>query len=226
MELYIDTGNIDEIREAAALGVLDGVTTNPSLMAKEGVDPRTRLEEICAVVPGPVSAEVVAIEHDGMVAEADELVKIAPNIVIKLPCIVEGVKACKTLADRGVRVNMTLCFQPLQALMAAKAGAFLISPFLGRIDDIGGDGMELIQQIRQIYDNYGYKTKLLAASIRHPQHMVQAALLGADVATVPFGVIQQFMKHPLTDVGLKKFLADWKAAGVAMAQAQPLASAR
>jgi transaldolase len=213
MELYIDTANLDEIKAAAELGVLDGVTTNPSLVAKEGVDFRTRLTEICAVVPGPVSAEVVSTDHDGMIIEAEALTEIAPNIVIKLPCIFDGLKACKTLADRGVRVNMTLCFQPLQALMVAKAGAFLVSPFVGRIDDVGGDGMELIQQIRQIYDQYGYPTKILAASIRHPQHMVQAALIGADVATVPFKVIQQFMKHPLTDVGLERFLADWRAAG-------------
>ncbi len=212
MELYIDTANIDEIRQAAALGVLDGVTTNPSLVAKEGVDFHTRLREICAVVAGPVSAEVVSTGHDGMIAEADELITIADNIVIKLPCIEEGLRACKTLSDRGVRVNMTLCFQPLQALLAAKAGAFLISPFIGRIDDIGNDGMELVQQIRQIYDNYGFDTKILAASIRHPQHMVQSALLGADVATVPFNVIRQILKHPLTDAGLERFLDDWKGA--------------
>ncbi|MHC5112854.1 MAG: fructose-6-phosphate aldolase [Planctomycetota bacterium] len=220
MELYIDTANIDEIRQAAALGVLDGVTTNPSLVAKEGVDFHTRLREICEVVPGPVSAEVVSTEHDGMIAEARELTAIADNIVIKLPCIEEGVKACKTLSDDGVRVNMTLCFQPLQAMMAAKAGAFLISPFIGRIDDVGGDGMELIQQIRQVYDNYGFPTKILAASIRHPQHLVQACLIGADVSTVPFGVIQQVLKHPLTDIGLKKFLDDWaKTAGAKRAPA-------
>ena len=178
MELYIDTANIDDIREAASLGVLDGVTTNPSLIAKEGVDFHDRMSEICEVVTGPVSAEVVSLEHDGMIAEADALIEIANNIVIKLPCTVDGLKGCKTLSDRGVRVNMTLCFQPLQAMMAAKAGAFLISPFLGRIDDIGGDGMELIQQIRTIYDNYGYTTKVLAASIRHPLHLVQCALVG------------------------------------------------
>ena len=210
MDLYIDTANLDEIREAAALGVLDGVTTNPSLVAKEGVDFHTRLEEICRVVAGPVSAEVTSVLHDGMIAEADDLLRIAPNIVIKLPSIVEGLKACKTLSDRGVRVNMTLCFQPLQAMLAAKAGAFLISPFVGRVDDVSGDGMELIQQIRQIYDNYHFETKILVASIRHPQHLVQAALMGADVSTVPFKVIQQMMKHPLTDVGLKRFLEDWE----------------
>jgi len=209
MELYIDTANIDEIRNAADLGVLDGVTTNPSLIAREGVDFHSRMAEICDIVSGPVSAEVVSVEHDGMISEADELLKIASNIVIKLPCTVDGLKACKTLSDRGVKVNMTLCFQPLQAMMVAKAGAFLVSPFLGRIDDIGGDGMELIQQIRTIYDNYGYTTKILSASIRHPLHLVQCALVGSDVATVPFKVISQMMKHPLTDSGLAAFLADW-----------------
>ncbi|MBC8522355.1 fructose-6-phosphate aldolase [PVC group bacterium] len=209
MELYIDTANIDEIREAAKLGVLDGVTTNPSLIAREGVEVHDRMAEICEVVSGPVSAEVVSLEHEGMVLEADELLKIASNIVIKLPCTVDGLKACKTLSDRGVKVNMTLCFQPLQAMMVAKAGAFLVSPFLGRIDDVGGDGMELIQQIRTIYDNYGYTTKILSASIRHPLHLVQCALIGSDVATVPFKVISQMMKHPLTDKGLDAFLADW-----------------
>lgn len=212
MELYIDTANLDEIRKAAALGVLDGVTTNPSLIAKEGADFHERMREICAIVPGPVSAEVVSTDHDGMVAEAEPLLAIADNIVIKLPCIEEGIRACKTLSDQGVRTNLTLCFQPLQALLAAKAGAYLISPFIGRIDDVGGDGMELIQQIRQIYDNYGFTTKILAASIRHPQHLVQAALLGADVSTVPFGVIRKMLSHPLTDSGLATFLADWERA--------------
>ncbi|MCL4209921.1 MAG: transaldolase family protein, partial [Phycisphaerales bacterium] len=169
-----------------------------------------RMEAICRIVKGPVSAEVVSVEHDGMIREAEPLLKIAPNIVIKLPCIAEGLKACKTLSERGVRTNMTLCFQPLQAMLVAKAGAFLVSPFIGRVDDISGDGMQLIQQIRQIYDNYGYQTKILAASIRHPLHLVQCALMGADVATVPFKVIQQMMSHPLTDLGLEKFLADWK----------------
>ncbi len=210
MEIYIDTANLDEIRRAADLGVLDGVTTNPSLVAKEGVDFRKRLEEICRIVKGPVSAEVVATDHDNMVEEGTELARVASNIVVKLPCIEPGLQACRTLAGRGMRVNMTLCFQPLQALMVAKAGAFLVSPFVGRIDDVGGDGMEIIQQIRQIYDNYGYKTKVLTASIRSPQHLVQAALLGSDCATCPFSVIQQVMKHPLTDAGLKKFLADWE----------------
>ena len=211
MELYIDTANIDDIREAAAMGVLDGVTTNPSLVAKEGVDFHDRLAEICEVVTGPVSAEVVSLQHDDMIAESEPLLKIANNIVIKLPCTVDGLRACKILSDREVKVNMTLCFQPLQAMMVAKAGAFIVSPFLGRIDDIGGDGMNLVQEIRTIYDNYGYTTKLLAASIRHPLHLVQCALVGADVATVPLKVINQMMHHPLTDKGLAAFLADWEA---------------
>ena len=209
MQLYIDTANIEEIRSAAALGVLDGVTTNPSLIAREGVDFMDRMNEICDIVSGPVSAEVVATEHDAMIEEAMPLTAIAPNIVIKLPSTVDGLRACRTLSDQGIRTNLTLCFQPLQALLVAKAGAFLVSPFLGRLDDIGQDGMELIQQIRTIYDNYGYDTKILAASIRHPLHLVQCALIGADVATVPFKVIQQMMKHPLTDKGLEQFLADW-----------------
>lgn len=210
MELYIDTANIDEIREAASLGVLDGVTTNPSLVAKEGVNFHDRLAEICEVVTGPVSAEVVALEHDEMIAEAGDLIEIANNIVIKLPSTVEGLKACKTLSDRDIKVNMTLCFQPLQAMLVAKAGAFLVSPFIGRIDDTGADGIDLIQQIRTIYDNFGFNTKVLAASIRHPMHLVQCALVGADVVTVPLKVIQQMMHHPLTDKGLAAFLADWE----------------
>lgn len=212
MDIYIDTANLNEIREAHALGVLDGVTTNPSLVAKEKVDFHTRLREICEVVQGPVSAEVVSTEHDGMIREGDKLTQIADNIVIKLPSTVEGLKACKTLSDQGVRVNMTLCFQALQALLVAKAGAFLVSPFIGRVDDIAGDGVHLIGQIRAIYDNYGYETQILAASIRHSKHLVDVALAGADVATVPFSVIKQMMSHPLTDVGLEKFLSDWKKA--------------
>ncbi len=212
MDLYIDTANLDEIREAHDMGVLDGVTTNPSLIAKEGVDYNKRLSEICEVVKGPVSAEVIATDVEGMLKEGREAAKIAGNIVVKLPSTVAGVKACKALSDEGTRTNLTLCFQPLQALMVAKAGAFLVSPFIGRLDDISQDGMDLIVQIRQIYDNYGYDTKILAASIRHPKHMVDCALAGADVATVPFNVIKQFMSHPLTDIGLEKFLADYKKA--------------
>jgi transaldolase len=212
MDLYIDTANLDEIKQAADLGVLDGVTTNPSLIAKEGVDYTKRLAEICEVVPGPVSAEVIAVDFDGMMTEGRESAKIADNIVVKLPSTVEGLKACKAFAGEGTRTNLTLCFQPLQALMVAKAGAFLVSPFIGRIDDVGEDGMELIRNIREIYDNYGFETRVLAASIRHPKHMVECALAGCDVATVPFSVIKQMMKHPLTDVGLEKFVADYKKA--------------
>jgi transaldolase len=212
MELYIDTASLTEIKEAHALGVLDGVTTNPSLIAKENVPYVKRLAEICEVVKGPVSAEVIATDFAGMMKEAEPLRKIAENIVIKLPTTVDGLKACKALADQGVRTNMTLCFQPLQALMVAKAGAFLVSPFIGRIDDVGEDGMDLIQKIRQIYDNYGYQTKILAASVRHSKHMVDCALAGADVATVPFSVIKGMLNHPLTDSGLKKFVEDYKKA--------------
>ncbi|QKK08695.1 MAG: fructose-6-phosphate aldolase [Planctomycetota bacterium] len=212
MDLYIDTANLDEIKQAADMGVLDGVTTNPSLIAKEGIDYGKRLAEICKVVDGPVSAEVIATDYDGMMKEGRERAKIADNIVIKLPCTMDGLKACKSFTDEGTPTNLTLCFQPLQALMVAKAGAFLVSPFIGRLDDIAQDGMELIANIRQIYDNYGIPTKVLAASIRHPLHFVQCALAGADVATVPFSVIKQVMKHPLTDSGLEKFVADYQKA--------------
>lgn len=212
MELYIDTANLDEIKQAADLGVLDGVTTNPSLIAKEKTDYGKRLSQICEVVEGPVSAEVIATDFAGMMKEGRERAKIADNIVVKLPCTVDGLKACKAFTDEGIRTNLTLCFQPLQALLVAKAGAFLVSPFIGRVDDIAEDGMDLIRRIRQIYDNYGYETKLLAASIRHPKHMVDCALAGADVCTVPFSVIQQMLKHPLTDTGLEKFVADYKKA--------------
>ncbi len=212
MLLYIDTASIDEIKQAHDLGVLDGVTTNPSLIAKEGVDYTKRLEEICEVVSGPVSAEVIATEAAAMIAEGKDRAKIASNIVVKLPITTDGLKACKALEDEGIRTNMTLCFQPMQAMLVAKAGAMLVSPFIGRLDDISVDGMDLIAQIRAIYDNYGYETKVLAASIRHPKHMVDCALAGADVATVPFKVIQQLLKHPLTDSGLEKFLADYRAA--------------
>jgi transaldolase len=212
MELYIDTANLEEIKQAHDLGILDGVTTNPSLIAKEGVDYGKRLEEICKVVSGPVSAEVIAIDYDGMLSEGRTRAKIAGNIVVKLPTTMAGLKACNTLSNEGIRTNMTLCFQPLQALMVAKAGAYLVSPFIGRLDDIGHDGMELIQQIREIYDNYGLETKLLAASVRHSKHMIDCALAGADVATVPFSVIKQMLAHPLTESGVDKFVADYKKA--------------
>jgi len=212
MDLYIDTANLDEIRQAHEMGVLDGVTTNPSLIAKEGVDYEHRLAEICEVVRGPVSAEVIATDYEGMLKEGRQRAKIAPNIVVKLPVTQPGIRACKALSDEGTRCNMTLCFQAMQALLSAKAGAFLISPFIGRLDDISTDGMDLVHQIRTIYDTYGYETKLLAASIRHPKHMLECALAGADVATVPFKVIAQLLKHPLTDIGLERFIKDYRAA--------------
>ena len=212
MELYIDTANIEDIKEAHSLGILDGVTTNPSLIAKEGVDYGVRLAEICEVVSGPVSAEVIATEYKEMITEGKERAKIASNIVVKLPTTVDGLRACKALSDDGIKTNMTLCFQPLQAMMVAKAGAYLVSPFIGRLDDIGEDGTQLIASIRAIYDNYGFETKILAASIRHPKHMLECALIGADVATLPLNVIKQMMNHPLTDSGIEKFLADYNKA--------------
>ena len=212
MQLYIDTANLDEIKQAHDLGVLDGVTTNPTLIAKEGVDYSKRLADICKVVSGPVSAEVIATDMKGMMKEGEAHSKIAPNIVVKLPCTIDGLKACKAFSDQGIRTNLTLCFQSLQAMMVAKAGAFLVSPFIGRLDDVGEDGMELIRTIRQVYDNYGFETKVLAASIRHTNHLLHCALAGADVATCPLKVIQDCMKHPLTDQGLEKFVADYRKA--------------
>ncbi len=210
MKFFIDTADIDEIRDAASLGILDGVTTNPSLIAKEGRDFHTVLKEIVSLVNGPISAEVTAVDLEGMLDQAHTLAEIHPNIVIKLPMITEGLRACKRLTDKGIKTNVTLCFSASQALLAAKAGATYVSPFIGRLDDISEDGMELIQSIRVIYDNYGFETQILAASIRHPMHVVQAALAGADVATIPHKVIGQLVKHPLTDIGLAKFLADWE----------------
>lgn len=210
MKFFIDTANINEIKEAAALGILDGVTTNPSLVAKEGKDFRRLLDEILAIVDGPVSAEVISTDYDGILKEAHELAKIHHNIVIKVPLIKEGLKAVRTLSLENIKTNVTLCFSPSQALLAAKAGATYISPFVGRLDDISHDGMELISQIVQIYKNYNYKTQVLVASIRHPLHLVEAALMGADVSTMPFSVIDRLFNHPLTDLGLEKFLSDWK----------------
>ena len=210
MKFFIDTANVDEIREAASLGVLDGVTTNPSLVAKEGQDFHQVLREIVSIVNGPISAEVTATDRDGMMEAGRELAGIHPNIVIKVPLTKEGLQACKQLRSEGIGVNVTLCFSASQALLAAKADATFISPFVGRLDDISHEGMDLIRQIRMIYDNYGFETQILAASIRHPLHVVDAALAGADVATIPFKVVMQLLKHPLTDIGQEKFLADWK----------------
>lgn len=211
MKIFIDSANLDEIKEAADMGVLDGVTTNPSLVSKEGhKDFRSMLEKICEMVDGDISAEVISVTADEIVKEGQDLAKIHENIVVKVPLITEGLKAVKRLADEGIRTNVTLCFSPSQALLAAKAGAYIISPFVGRLDDISHDGMSLISQIITIYDNYGYDTQVLVASIRHPIHFVESALMGADIATLPFKVIKQLAKHPLTDIGLQSFLNDWK----------------
>lgn len=209
MKFFIDSANIDQIKEAASYGLLDGVTTNPSLVSKEGKNFRQLLEEIIKIVDGPISAEVVSTDYNGILKEAYELAKIHDNIVVKVPLIKEGIKAVKTLADEDIKTNVTLCFSPSQALLAAKAGASYISPFVGRLDDISHNGMELAKQIIQIYRNYNFKTQVLVASIRHPLHLVEAAMMGADVATMPFDVIEKLFKHPLTDIGLEKFLSDW-----------------
>ncbi len=211
MMIFLDTGNTKEIKEAANWGVLDGITTNPSLVAKEGRSFKDLLKEICSLVDGPISAEVVSVEADAMVKEGKELAKIHKNIVVKVPLIAEGLKATKRLTAEGIRVNVTLCFSPTQALLAAKAGAWCVSPFIGRLDDISSNGMELIRQILTIYRNYDFKTQVLVASVRHPQHVVEAALAGGHICTMPFSIFQQMVKHPLTDSGLKKFLADWDA---------------
>ena len=213
MKFFLDTANVKEIYEAASLGMLDGVTTNPSLVVKEGRSFKEMLQEICKIVDGPISAEVVSVEADAMVKEGRELAKIHKNIVVKCPLIPEGIKATKKLSSEGIRVNVTLCFSPTQAILAAKAGAWCVSPFIGRLDDISSDGMGLIRQILTIYKNYDYKTLVLVASVQHPQHVVEAALIGGHICTMPFSIFQQLFKHPLTDLGLKKFLDDWKAKG-------------
>jgi transaldolase len=210
MKFFIDTANVEEIREAASYGLLDGVTTNPTLLSKEPGDPRTILREITKLVEGPVSAEVTALDAKGMIAEGLELKQLAENIVVKVPMTLEGMKAIRVFSEQGVPTNCTLIFNAVQALMAAKAGATFASPFVGRLDDISSDGMELIEQICTIYRNYGFDTEVLVASVRHPIHVVQAALLGADVVTLPASVLRQLAKHPLTDSGLERFLADWE----------------
>ncbi len=214
MKFFIDTANLDEIREANELGMIDGVTTNPSLVAKEGdVDFKEHIAKICKLVKGDVSAEVTALDTAGMLEQGRDFAKIAKNVVVKCPLTLDGLKATRTLTDEGIGVNVTLCFSAAQAILAAKAGAKYISPFIGRLDDVATNGMQLIQDIVQIYGNYDFKTEVLAASIRHPMHIVDCALVGADVATIPFKVIQQLVKHPLTDKGLDAFLSDWKKSG-------------
>ena len=213
MKIFLDSADLNEIRKVAELGVCDGVTTNPTLIAKSGQDFKTVLKEIVSLIPGPISAEVVSTEHKGMLAEAEVLAKLNDSIVIKLPLTPEGLRACKVLSSQGVRTNVTLCFQAGQALLAAKCGATYISPFIGRLDDVSIDGMTLIRDIRTIYDNYGYETEILAASIRHPRHVIDSALAGADVATCPYKIIAQLYSHPLTDKGLAAFLEDWNKSG-------------
>jgi transaldolase len=213
MKFFVDTAEIKDIKELYEFGLVDGVTTNPSLIAKSGRDFKEVVKEICSVVPGPVSAEVASLEYEGMIAEGDVLSKIAENVVVKLPLTLAGLKATTTFKDRGIKTNVTLCFSSNQALLAAKAGATYISPFLGRLDDINLDGMELIENIRQIYDNYNFETEILAASIRTPNHVTQAALAGADVATMPPAVIRKLADHPLTNAGIDNFVKDWAGTG-------------
>jgi transaldolase len=210
MKLFIDTANLEEIKKANAFGILDGVTTNPTLLAKEKENPLIQLKKICKEVSGPVSVEVIALNAKDMVREAKKLTDLAPNIVIKIPSTVEGLVATKELASLGIKTNLTLCFSSAQAMLVAKAGATYVSPFVGRLDDISSEGIDLIRDIRLIYDNYGISTQIIVASVRHPLHFVDAARIGADIATVPFGVIEKLMQHPLTDIGIKKFLEDWE----------------
>src|SRR3981189_1086146 len=211
MKFFLDTANLNEIREGAALGIADGVTTNPSLIAKEGgVDFKQHIAAICEIVQGPVSAEVTSQDTEGMLREGRDYSKIAPNVVVKCPLTREGLKATRQLSNEGIKVNVTLCFSAAQAIVAAKAGASFISPFLGRLDDIGDNGLRLLEEIIEIYDNYGWKTEVLAARMRHPIHIIEAARMGADIATMPYKVLEQLLKHPLTDKGQDQFLADWK----------------
>lgn len=214
MQFFLDTASLSEIREASEMGLIDGVTTNPSLIAKEGdVDFKRRIEEICDIVQGPVSAEVTSIEAEGMLREGREYASISPHVVVKCPLTKEGLRATRVLTDEGVRVNVTLCFSSAQAILAAKAGAAYISPFIGRLDDFAHDGLELIRDIVEIYANYDWPTEVLAASVRHPLHVVESARVGADVATMPYKVLEQLFKHPLTDRGLEMFLEDWRKSG-------------
>ncbi len=210
MKFFIDTAIVEEIRTAHDMGLVDGVTTNPSLVAKSGRDFKEVITEITTIVDGPISAEVIALDSAGMLEEARALAKIHRNIVVKVPMTAEGLKATRILAAEDIRVNMTLVFSPLQALLAAKAGAAYVSPFVGRLDDVGHDGMEGVEQMRTILDNYGFSSEIIVASVRNPLHVLNAALMGADICTIPFGVLQQLVKHPLTDVGIERFLADWK----------------
>ncbi|MFA7277475.1 MAG: fructose-6-phosphate aldolase [Candidatus Gracilibacteria bacterium] len=214
MKLFLDTANLDDITKGVELGLLDGVTTNPSLIVKEGLDFETVIKKIAKMVKGPVSAEVTAQDYKGMIAEGRQYAKWAKNIYVKLPMTTDGLRACQALSSERIRVNMTLIFSANQALLAAKAGAAFVSPFIGRLDDVGEDGMKLIEEIMQIYDNYGYDTEVLVASVRHPRHVTDAAKLGADICTMPYSIFEKLVKHPLTDAGLAKFMEDWSKAKV------------
>lgn len=213
MKFFIDTANVEEIREAKNMGMADGVTTNPSLIAKEGRDFKEIIAEICEVVDGPISAEVIALDAEGMISEARELAKIHKNIVVKIPMTIDGMKAVRTLSDEGIGTNVTLVFSPLQALMAAKAGATYVSPFVGRLDDLSQDGMNLVEQILTMYTNYGFETEVIVASVRHPLHVLSAGMMGAHIATIPFKVLDKLAAHPMTDKGIEAFLADWNKSG-------------
>jgi len=213
MKFFIDTANVEEIREAKNMGMADGVTTNPSLIAKEGRDFQEIITEICEIVDGPISAEVIALDAEGMISEARELAKIHKNIVVKIPMTIDGMKAVRTLSDEGIGSNVTLVFSPLQALMAAKAGAAYVSPFVGRLDDLSQDGMNLVEQILTMYTNYGFETEVIVASVRHPLHVLSAGMMGAHIATIPFKVLDKLAAHPMTDKGIEAFLADWNKSG-------------
>ncbi|MBL5982097.1 MULTISPECIES: fructose-6-phosphate aldolase [unclassified Petrotoga] len=210
MEIFLDTANIEEIRKGVDWGIVDGVTTNPTLVSKENAVFEERIKEICETVEGPVSAEVVSTDYEGMVKEAREIANLSEFVVVKIPLIPDGIKAIKTLSKEGIKTNATLVFSPLQALLAAKAGATYVSPFIGRMDDIGNTGMDIVEEIEVIFSNYGYETKIIVASVRHPQHVLEAGLIGADVVTMPFEVLEKMFKHPMTDIGLERFLNDWK----------------
>ncbi|MDO7976145.1 fructose-6-phosphate aldolase [Oceanotoga teriensis] len=210
MKIFLDTANIEEIKKGIDWGIVDGVTTNPTLVAKENTVFEDRIVEICNAVKGPVSAEVVSTDYEGMIEEAHKLIKLSEHVVVKIPMTHEGIKAVKTLSKEGIKTNVTLIFSPLQAYLAAKAGATYVSPFIGRMDDIGNTGMDIVEEIIQIFDNYGYETEVLVASVRHSEHVLEAALAGADVVTIPFDVLEKLFKHPMTDLGLERFLKDWK----------------
>ncbi|ACM22564.1 Transaldolase [Thermotoga neapolitana DSM 4359] len=210
MKIFLDTANLEEIKKGVEWGIVDGVTTNPTLISKEGAEFKQRVKEICDLVKGPVSAEVVSLDYKGMVKEARELAQLSEYVVIKIPMTPDGIRAVKTLSAEGIKTNVTLVFSPAQAILAAKAGATYVSPFIGRMDDLSNDGMRMLAEIVEIYDNYGFETEIIAASIRHPMHVVEAALMGVDIVTMPFAVLEKLFKHPMTDLGIERFMNDWK----------------